>query len=263
MKGYLYYPALESERNRLFIDDLMKEAKGLNIDLQLLLSKSLPNDATFVLFRARDPQLASKWERTGIRLFNHAAVNEIANDKLKTYNLATELEIPTIPTQLVTDLTSIQTYPIVIKTVDGHGGQEVFLCQSPQEATQVFDLFQGRSLIVQPYIESNAQDVRVFMLGQKVLGAVKRTGLDSFKSNYTLGGSIEPYQLANWQLQQVQRIAKTIHSDYIGIDFLLLPDGRWLLNEIEDPVGARSLYSMSQIPVAKHVMTYIKQQIHF
>ena len=79
-------------------------------------------------------------------------------------------------------------------------------------------------------------------MATKLLGAVKRTGNGSFKSNYTLGGSVEKYILSSWQEKEVQTIARAIKSDYIGIDFLLLPDGRWLLNEIEDPVGARSFY---------------------
>ena len=85
--------------------------------------------------------------------------------------------------------------------------------------------FEGRRTIVQPYIESSATDVRVFMLGEEVLGAVKRTGSDSFKSNYTLGGSVEKYTLSSWQEKEVRKIAKALKSDYIGIDFLLLPDG--------------------------------------
>ena len=80
------------------------------------------------------------------------------------------------------------------------------------------------------------------MIGEEVVGAVKRTGKDSFKSNYTLGGSVEKYTLSSWQEKEVVKIARALKSDYIGIDFLLLPDGQWLLNEIEDPVGARSLY---------------------
>ena len=114
-------------------------------------------------------------------------------------------------------------------------------------------------IIAQPYIETSAQDVRVFTIGEEIVGAVKRTGNGSFKSNYTLGGSIEKYTLSSWQKKEVTTIARALKSDYIGIDFLLLPDGRWLLNEIEDPVGARSLYVTHDFSVAKRLITYIKR----
>ena len=92
------------------------------------------------------------------------------------------------------------------------------------------------------------------MIGEEVVGAVKRTGNRSFKSNYTLGGSVEKYTLSSWQEKEALTIARALKSDYIGIDFLLLPDGRWMLNEIEDPVGARSLYVTHDFSVAGELM---------
>ena len=38
-------------------------------------------------------------------------------------------------------------------------------------------------------------------------------------------------------------------------------DGGWVLNELEDPVGARMLYSLSDIDVAKTLIEYIKDKI--
>ena len=96
------------------------------------------------------------------------------------------------------------------------------------------------------------------MIGNEIVGAVKRTGNGSFKSNYTLGGSVEKYILSNWQEKDVKIISQAIKSDYVGIDFILLPDGRWMLNEIEDPVGARSLYTTHDFSVAEKLMGYIK-----
>ena len=80
------------------------------------------------------------------------------------------------------------------------------------------------------------------------------SGSDSFKSNFTLGGSVEKYTLSSWQEKEVRKIAKALKSDYIGIDFLLLPDGGWMLNEIEDPVGARSLYVTHDFSVAEELI---------
>ena len=119
-----------------------------------------------------------------------------------------------------------------------------------------------QTIIAQPFIESNATDIRVFMLGKEVIGAVKRIGgKDSFKSNFTLGGTVEPYSLDAKQLAEVEKIATALKSDYIGIDFLLLPDGNWLFNEIEDPVGARSYYETTGKDIAVSIMGYIRQKV--
>ena len=186
-------------------------------------------------------------------------MNRIANDKLRTFELATLLGVSAVPTRRIRSINEINSYPCVLKTVDGHGGNEVFLCTSAADAESFFTKYHDRKLIVQPFIESGARDVRVFMIGNEVVGAVKRTGNGSFKSNYTLGGSVEKYILSSWQEKNVQIISQAIKSDYVGIDFILLPDGRWLLNEIEDPVGARSVSMTHEFSVARELMKYIKE----
>ncbi|MCZ2258419.1 ATP-grasp domain-containing protein [Sporosarcina sp. G11-34] len=260
MKGYVYYSEKESVRNQLFIDDLMKESQSIGIELNLLVGDEQPDPkANFILFRDRNPALAATFELKGFHLFNRAQVNKIANDKLQTFQLATLLGVPAVPTKKILHMDEIAAYPVVLKTVDGHGGDEVFLCSSEDQAKTFFRQFANHTLIVQPYIESGARDVRVFIIGDEIVGAVKRTGSGSFKSNYTLGGSVEKYILSSWQEQDAQTIARAIKSDYIGIDFLLLPDGRWLLNEIEDPVGARSFYVTHNKSIAEIFMKHIKK----
>lgn len=264
MKGLVYYNRTEAERNKAFIADLLEEARRLDMELRLLLDDEQPDaNADFILFRSRDNRKAISFEKAGFRLFNRSEVNRIANDKHQTFELSTLLGIPAIPTKKVQQPEDISTaYPVVLKTVDGHGGDEVFLCRTPVEAEAFFQRFPHRQLIVQPYIESGAQDIRVFVIGNEVAGAVKRTGNDSFKSNYTLGGSIEKYTLAAWQEKEALTIARALKSDYIGIDFLSTPDGGWLLNEIEDPVGARSLYATHDFSVAQKLLEHIKDQLN-
>ncbi|WP_251627217.1 ATP-grasp domain-containing protein [Sporosarcina luteola] len=240
----------------------MKHAAATDSSLTLLVDEEEPlEDADFILFRDRNPLLAKRWESAGFRVINRSEVNRIANDKLKTFELAALLGVSVIPTTKARSIQDLPPLPAVLKTTDGHGGSEVFLCQTEDEAKEVFSRFEGRVLIAQPYIESEATDIRVFMLGEEVLGAVKRTGSDSFKSNYTLGGSVKKYSLSPWQEIEVRKIAKALKSDYIGIDFLLLPNGEWLLNEIEDPVGARSLYATHDFSVAEKLMAYILKKV--
>ncbi|AXH99329.1 ATP-grasp domain-containing protein [Sporosarcina sp. PTS2304] len=259
MKGYIYYTADEATRNQAFIDDLLKTSTSVGIDLEVLYEPPTER-ADFILFRDRNSKLASQLENTGYRLINRASVQAIANDKLRTFELAMMLGIPTVPTTRTDH--QLPTVPLVLKTRDGHGGSEVFLCKTDEQVDDVLKQFDPKNLIVQPFIESGATDVRVFMLGEEVLGAVKRIGMkDSFKSNYTLGGTVEKYTLDDEQTRQVQMIARAISSDYIGIDFILPTTGGWLLNEIEDPVGARSLYVTHDFSVTKKLLTYVKEQL--
>lgn len=263
MRGFVYYSQTDVKRNRLFIDDLLKEAKKIGIQLQLLIDDEMPDlDADFVLFRGRDFERMKTFEKAGLLVINRSEVNRIANHKLRTYELASLLGVPTVPTKKIQSAADIQTYPAIIKTVNGHGGHEVFFCATKEKAENILKKHNNQELIAQPFIESGARDVRVFVLGNEVIGAVKRTGNDSFKSNFTLGGTIEKFTLSAIQEKNALTIAKALKSDYIGIDFLLLPDGSWLLNEIEDPVGARSLYLTHDFSVAEKLMGYVKGKVY-
>lgn len=261
MKGFIYYAQVDAIKNALFIEDLREEAKKIGIQLQLIIDDETPDeDADFILFRGRDFKLAKKFEAEGWTVINRSEVNRIANHKLRTYELSVLLGIPAVPTKKIRLAEDIQSYPTIIKTVDGHGGNEVFLISKPEKTENILKKYENRELIAQPYIESGARDIRVFIIGDEIIGAVKRTGTDDFKSNYTLGGTVEKFTLSPAQEKDALTIAKALRSDYIGIDFLLLPDGRWLLNEIEDPVGARSLYLTHDFSVAKKLMGYVKQK---
>ena len=258
MKGAVYYNDEEAKRNQAFIEGLLKEATNIGLELKLI-TEPPTEPLDFILFRDRRPDLSLDLEQAGYHLFNRASVQKIANDKLRTFELATLLGIPSVPTFRADRLPKL---PFILKTRNGHGGSEVFLCESTQQVENVLNQFNADELITKPFIESNATDVRVFMLGNEVLGAVKRIGAkNSFKSNYTLGGTVEKYILNNSQVKQVQTISRAISSDYIGIDFILPVEGGWLLNEIEDPVGARSLYQTHDFSVAKKLLEYVMKQL--
>jgi len=262
MKGFLIYELNEIERNQGFINLLIQAAKSNNIELSVIDDKQQIPDADFFFFRARNPKLAKELEQRNIPMFNRAEVNVIANDKRKATQLVQLLGIATVPTRKIQSVTNLRDFPIVLKTVDGHGGSQVELINSLVNAEEFMSNYRDQTIIVQPFIESNATDIRVFMLGKEVFGAVKRTGgKDSFKSNFTLGGTVEPYMLDSKQLAEVEKIATALKSDYIGIDFLLLPDGNWLFNEIEDPVGARSYYETTGKDIAVSIMAYIQKRL--
>lgn len=261
MNGVLYYEKLDAERNEGFIHELMKSAESEGMNLSLVHSaEEVQSGTDFILFRSRDPETAKWLESKGYRLFNRAEVNKIANDKWNTFQLASVLGIRAVPTKMLNSLEQLDRYPVVLKTADGHGGQEVACCDNEVDAEAFIEQYRGRTIIVQPYIESNNTDVRVFIVGDEVVGAVKRTGKDSFKSNYTLGGSIERYELTSSQEMEALTIARAIKSDYIGVDFLLLQDGTWMLNEIEDPVGARSFYETHDENIADLLIKHIKER---
>lgn len=201
---------------------------------------------SLVLFRVRRPSAARFLEDRKIRLVNRAEVNRIANDKWQSFQFMQLMGVPVIPT-----FKEASDFPCVMKTVDGHGGTGVELIGSAAEIPEATS-----HLIFQPVVQHVA-DVRVYVIGEEVAGAVKRSSVDSFKANYSLGGQAEAYNVTAAQEQDVLKIARALKSAYIGVDFLLLPDGRHLFNEIEDPVGARSFYETHEENIAELLVQHL------
>lgn len=249
----LLYETAEAKRNSGFIRDLQRVG---DFELVLwddwsetgLVELAVKLSGEMVLYRVRRPDAARFLEDSGAYLVNRAEVNRIANDKYQSFQLLAVMGLPVIPT-----FKQPSAYPCIMKSVDGHGGTEVSLVQSADELPDDLSRF-----IFQPVIEHTA-DVRAYVIGGEVAGAVKRTSNDSFKTNYSLGGSAEKFRLDAAQEKGVLEIARALKSDYIGVDFLLLPDGQYLFNELEDPVGARAFYKTHDENIAELLVDYLKK----
>ncbi len=264
MNGWLVYSREDSVRNEWFAGRLSEAAADTGMQLQLMIEEELtelPGLPQFAVYRGRDHLFSRRLEEAGVRVFNRSEVTRIAIDKLQTAQLAMVLGIPAIPSRKLRDAAEILSFPAVMKTADGHGGKDVHLCESASEAGQLLKDHPEEQWIVQPYIEHGASDVRLYMIGGECAGAVRRTGTGTFKSNVSLGGRAEPFSPPAPLLKFAETIVKAVKSDYIGIDFIRNEEGVWLLNEIEDPVGARSLYETGELDVARELMQYISRKL--
>lgn len=258
--AYLFYEEKDAATNKAFIAQLQQAATLHQIDLQLKIIEQFTTDDSepiFVWNRTRSSAIATHYEARGIQTFNNAQTNRLANHKLLAQQFCQALGVPTVPS--FSERPADLVFPFVMKSVDGHGGTDVFLCETEQHVAQAS--FQLQQPIYQPFIDANSSDVRLWMLGSIVLAAVKRTGQNSFKSNYTLGGTIERFAVPDTLAQYAQQITHALQSDYIGIDFLVGADGTFYFNELEDPVGARSYYDLydKQLPVT--LLNYVVDRL--
>ena len=138
MRGILIYDAEGARRNEWFIARLIESAKSLGHTLEFVMDNNLDNALTcatdFAIVRTINPEINKKLESLGIPTYNNSKTSRVANDKWQTYLLAKELGISVMETALATeDSKWALTYPKVLKTVDGHGGNEVFLVKNSDE----------------------------------------------------------------------------------------------------------------------------------
>lgn len=273
MRGILLYDEAGAKRNAWFIERLIECAKERDCVLDLIITDesfdinslaSLDPKPDFALVRTIAPHLNRYLEEIGVKTFNNYLTSKVANDKMKTHFYATMMNVTTMDTHSLNgnELRIPTEYPKVVKSVDGHGGSEVFLVKSAEECKEILSLHPNKYFIAQELASEPGIDMRVYVLGGKVLAAVKRTSKTDFRSNFSLGGSAELVQLPTEVLLTVKTVVKALEADFVGIDFIR-HNGKWVLNEIEDVVGTRMLYSLTDIDAAdlyiQHIISKIKK----
>ena len=200
----------------------------------------------FAIVRTIQPDFTKALEGRHVPVFNNAFVSEICNDKGRTIHYVSKhTDIPIVPTERFSniDLTKemLNHYPNhVIKAVDGHGGRQVFATWEPYE--RIVDGIGESDFVLQPKIEGPGKDVRFYVVGDEIVGAVERTAKEGFRANYSLGADVCTYIPTKKDIQYVKELCRLFSFGLVGVDFLVCRDGRLLLNEIEDVVGARMLY---------------------
>lgn len=261
IKGLIVYNSLDQEKNKWFIDKCLNNLNDSKFSLLYkeendVLSYIEDNKIDFVIYRARDYQLVESLEEKGVRCFNNSLTNKIANDKYATYLLCKEQGINCLET-LLGNRENL-SYPFIMKSIDGHGGQEVYLINNEQEHLKMLKKSQ-KHFIYQTYL-SNCKDVRVYVLNHQIVGAVERHNDKDYRSNFSLGGEVKAYQPSQEMVDITVKISKLLNATYIGVDFLVC-DNQIYLNEIEDPAGARMLYRTSNTDIVNLFIKEIKKQL--
>ncbi len=286
MKGIIIYEKSSAVYNRSGIDIYFREAVKLGITLSLVYYENLSygihnnllyvksegkllQDVDFAINRCRDYRLAKHLESMRIRVFNNAKVNRIGNNKWETCEYYSGFHVPMPDTEFVPSY-NLENYlksckdEIVVKAVHGHGGNQVCLFHpnNRDEIKQICMTMGSEDVVIQPFIPGKGQDLRVYVIGQSIIGAVLRTATNGFRSNYSLGGQVTSYKLTQKVVSQVEKIINCLPVDYVGIDFLIHENGDLLFNEIEDIVGARMLYQCTNIDVISLYMQYILRTLN-
>jgi RimK family alpha-L-glutamate ligase len=266
MIGYLIYSEKDIKKNKFFIKKLEEGFARHGILLQtvvyeqLSISELLSDLPDFVINRSRFHEISSLFEEQGIPVFNNALVTKIANDKMASYHFLDGI-VPFMDAKYSEDYVSGEfSYPVVFKSCSGHGGSEVFLVSNAGEESLAAKALAGKPYLVQKCSNNPGKDVRVYILGNEIVAAVLRSSPNSFKSNYSLGGQVAMHLLTSYEKDLVQKILCKLDIDYAGIDFIF-HDGKAVFNEIEDAVGARMLYEVSDLDIAAMFVEYVVTEL--
>lgn len=258
ISGLIVYNAIDTVKNQYFIDEFLQKLNDEEISLSFLDEEFLSeyiktHKVDFVVYRGRDYKMVELLEKKNVKVFNNSFTNKIANNKYLTYQFLKENNLPFIETS------KDSIYPCIMKSVSGHGGQEVFLVHNEDEELKIQKEHPNLKFIYQEYLENNG-DVRLYVLNKSVITSIKRDNPNDYRNNFSLGGSVETYKASQEMVDAALKIAHLLDADFIGVDFLLTKDGFKII-EIEDPVGSRMVYKTTDIDIIAKYIEYVRNNI--
>ncbi|MEO1171913.1 MAG: 30S ribosomal protein S6--L-glutamate ligase [Myxococcota bacterium] len=154
--------------------------------------------------------------------------------------------------------------PLVIKLLEGTQGVGVVLAETRKAAESVIAAFKqlDANILVQEFIkEANGEDVRAFVVGDKVVAAMKRKGPDGdFRSNLHRGGTATRIKLTPEERSTATRSAKKLGLKVAGVDLLRSNHGP-LVMEVNSSPGLEGIERASGKDVASAVIEYIEKNV--
>jgi gamma-F420-2:alpha-L-glutamate ligase len=206
-------------------------------------------------------------ERMHVPVLNTSNSIEAAKDKMYSTQILDQHNIPVPKTMLVrfpVDISLVEKqigFPCVVKILSGRGGKGVHLIQdlaSLQELMEfVRSLNSPLNILIQEYIgEHPGTDVRVLVIGGKIVGAMKRSSTDGgFKANISRGGVGSVYELDEELSYLSLNCAKVLGLDIAGVDLLIDKDG-YKVCEVNSAPGFEGFEKFCNTNVAKEFVQY-------
>ncbi len=199
----------------------------------------------------------------GVRVMNSGRAIERTVDKAWTSAILEQAGLPTPETvacERADDAFAAfhRMGDVVVKPLFGSMGLGMTRVSDPDVAWRVFRAVEAMRGVfyVQRFVNHGGRDIRAFVIGDQVFGAIERTA-DDWRTNFSRGGKVAPCTLpAAWAALAV-RAAQAVGAEYAGVD--LLPDGAGgvYLLEVNGIPGWEGLQQATGLDVAGAVVTQL------
>jgi tetrahydromethanopterin:alpha-L-glutamate ligase len=183
-------------------------------------------------------------EERGLPVVNPSIAIARAANKFATSLSLREAGIPTPPTTVTTSmekaLESLRSYGrAVSKPLFGYKGRDLVLLGEGDEAALRGILDRSGVVYLQKFLETHPpRDIRAFVVGDEVLGAIYRVAPPgTWISNLARGGSAEPCPVADELAELATRASRAVGALYSGVDLLETPEGLMVIEVNGTPSG--------------------------
>lgn len=214
-----------------------------------------------------------QFEQMDIFCTNTAAGVTNSRDKLRCLQILSRHQIGIPETTFVRDkkdvLPAIERVggaPVVIKLLEGTQGIGVLLAETEQSAEGIIELLQSQkqSVLIQKFVsESKGRDIRAFVVGDQVIGAMRRVAQgQEFRSNVHRGAKTERVILDQDYCETAVRATQILGLHVAGVDMLEGANGPQIM-EINSSPGLEGIENCLQLDIAGAIIDYIAAQVDF
>lgn len=212
-----------------------------------------------------------QFEAMGIYCVNKASPIGASRDKLLAHQIlaAHRIGMPTTAfakssrdTKGVLDL--VGGGPVVIKLLESTQGKGVVLADTRKTASAIIDAFRGLKahFLVQEFVkEAGGSDLRCFVVGGKVVGAMMRTAQPGeFRSNVHQGGAVSKVRLSKDERRIAIKAARVLKLNVAGVDILRSDDGPKIL-EVNSSPGLEGIEKATGNDIAGTIIECIELNV--
>jgi RimK family alpha-L-glutamate ligase len=230
-------------------------------DMDLVLARIIPSGSLEqIVFRV---DALHRLEDRGTKVVNSPRTIERTVDKFWTSALLEQCGIPT-PATVVCEspeaaMAAFRSMgDIIVKPLFGSMGLGMVRVSEEETAYRVFRVLeQIRGVYyLQQAIEHDGVDLRVFVIGGRVIAAIERRS-PGWRTNLARGGTARSITLTSEQSTLAVRAAAAVGADYAGVDLLPARDGPTYVLEVNGIPGWRGLHQATGIDVAGELLDYL------
>ena len=231
-------------------------------------------------FDAIIPRIGTTVTKHGVTVVKQFEMNNIfstarslsisrARNKVRTLQIMAKKGIPIPETLFSINPDDIEEQikllggtPIIIKLQEGTQGLGVILAETKKSAKSIIDTFykMDTSILIQKYIEeSNGEDIRVFVIDNKVIASIKRTSIEGeFRSNVHRGGKSESIKISQKEQYIALKATKHLGLGVAGVDLIRSKQGPVLI-EVNASPGLQGIEATTGINIAKEIVLFVKK----
>lgn len=210
-----------------------------------------------------------QFEMMGVYSLNESVAITRARDKLRSLQLLSRKGVGLPVTGFAHSPDDIQDMirivggaPLVIKLLEGTQGIGVVLAETQKAAESVIEAFMGlpANIMVQEFIkEAGGSDIRCFVVGGKVVAAMKRIAKEGeFRSNLHRGGTAEIVKLSPEERTTAIRAAKIVGLNVAGVDILRSNHGPVVM-EVNSSPGLQGIEGVTGKDIAGMIIEFIEK----